>query len=267
VDLREVTPLILTYNEEANIGRTLDRLTWAERILVVDSYSDDATLDILAQYPQVKVRQRTFDTFAGQCNFGLGHIDTEWVLSLDADYVLSASFAEEMRRLPESPMVHGYTASFVHRVFGEPLRATLYPPRTVLYRRAHASYRQDGHAHQVEIEGATGTLDSVIYHDDRKSLGRWLDAQWAYTRDEIKKYRSVSSSELSWPDQARKRTLSPVLIFFYCLFVKGLILDGKAGWYYTLRRTYAELLLALTLLDEDLRTDADNSPSHDESGP
>ena len=267
MDLREVTPLILTYNEEANIGRTLDRLTWADRILVVDSYSDDATLDILAQYPQVQFRQRTFDTFAAQCNFGLDHVDTEWVLSLDADYVLSASFAEEMRRLPETPAVHGYTASFVHRVFGESLRATLYPPRTVLYRRAHASYRQDGHAHQVEIDGATGTLDSVIYHDDRKSLKRWLSAQREYTRDEVEKYRSLSRTELSWPDWIRRRTLSPVLIFFYCLFAKGLILDGKPGWYYTLRRTYAELLLALTLMDEDLRTDADKSPSHDESGP
>lgn len=267
MDLREVTPLILTYNEEANIGRTLDRLTWADRILVVDSYSDDATLDILAQYPQVQVRQRTFDTFAAQCNFGLDHVDTEWVLSLDADYVLSASFAEEMRRLPETPSVHGYTVSFVHRVFGESLRATLYPPRTVLYRRAHASYRQDGHAHQVEIDGATGTLDSVIYHDDRKSLKRWLSAQREYTREEVEKYRSLSRTELSWPDRIRRRTLSPVLIFFYCLFVKGLILDGKPGWYYTLRRTYAELLLALTLMDEDLRTDADKSPSHDESGP
>lgn len=267
MDLREVTPLILTYNEAANIGRTLDRLTWAEHVLVVDSHSDDATLDILERYPQVKVLQRTFDTFAGQCNFGLRHIDTEWVLSLDADYVLSEPFVEELRRLPPDPSVHGHTASFVHRVYGKSLRATLYPPRTVLYRRAHASYRQDGHAHQVEIEGETEPLDSVIYHDDRKSLGRWLNAQREYTRDEIEKYRSVPSSELSWPDRARQRTLSPVLIFFYCLFIKGLILDGKAGWYYTLRRTYAELLLALALIDEDLRTDTDKSPSHDESGP
>jgi len=261
-----VTPLVLTYNEEANIGRTLDRLTWAEHILVVDSYSDDDTLDILERYPQVQVLQRTFDTFAAQCNFGLRHIDTEWVLSLDADYVLSASFVEEMRRLSPSSSVHGYTASFVHRVFGEPLRATLYPPRTVLYRRAHASYRQDGHAHQVKIDGATDSLSSVIYHDDRKSLGRWLDAQREYTQDEIEKYQSASTSELSWPDRVRRRTLSPVLIFFYCLFVRGLILDGKPGWYYTLRRTYAELLLALSLMDDDLRADADKSPAHDESG-
>ena len=265
MDLREITPLILTYNEEANIGRTLDRLTWAKQILVVDSHSDDATLDIVADYPQADVLQRPFDSFAGQCNFGLDHIDTEWVLSLDADYVLSEGFTEEVRRLPSNPSADGYTASFVHCVFGDPIRATLYPPRTVLYRRARASYRQDGHAHQVEVDGATETLDSAIYHDDRKSLGRWLSAQREYTEDEIEKYRSLARSELSWPDRIRRRTLSPILVFFYCLFAKGLILDGKAGWYYTLRRTYAELLLALALMDGELRTNTDKRFSHEGS--
>lgn len=255
-----MTPLILTYNEEANIGRTLDRLTWADRILVVDSYSDDATLDILEQYPQVEVRQRSFDTFARQCNFGLSHINTEWVLSLDADYILSESFVEEMRRLPSDPSVNGYTASFVQCVCGEPLRATLYPPRTVLYRREYASYQQDGHAHQVSIGGPAKPLESTIYHDDRKSLERWLSAEQGYAEDEIDKYRSTPDSELSWPDRIRRRTLSPFLVFFYCLFGKGLILDGKAGWYYTLRRTYAELLLALSLMDDELRTDQEEHP-------
>lgn len=265
MNLSEITPLILTYNEEANIDRTLSKLTWAEQILVVDSYSDDATLDILERYPQVKVFQRVFDTFADQCNFGLDHIDTEWVLSLDADYVLLDEFIDELRRLPCNPPISGYTASFVHCVFGKPLRGTLYPPRTVLYRRARASYRQDGHAHQVEVDGATETLDSAIYHDDRKSLGRWLSAQREYTEDEIEKYRSLARSELSWPDRIRRRTLSPILVFFYCLFAKGLILDGKAGWYYTLRRTYAELLLALALMDEELRTNTDKRFSHEGS--
>jgi len=263
VNLSEITPLILTYNEEANIDRTLSKLTWAEQILVVDSYSDDATLDILKRYPQVKALQRVFDTFADQCNFGLDHIDTEWVLSLDADYVLSDEFIDELRRLPRDPPISGYTASFVHCVFGKPLRGTLYPPRTVLYRRARASYRQDGHAHQVEIEGTTETLESIIYHDDRKSLERWLKAQRDYTADELDKYRASVLSELSWPDRIRARALSPPLVFLYCLFVKGLILDGKAGWYYTLRRTYAELLLTLALMDEKLRADHEDPSRHD----
>ena len=85
--LEKITPLILTYNEAPNIRRTLEHLTWAKEIIVIDSYSTDETLEILSAIPQVKVFQRKFDSFAVQCNYGLEKITSEWVLSLDADYV------------------------------------------------------------------------------------------------------------------------------------------------------------------------------------
>src|SRR5262249_14716864 len=64
-----VTPMILTYNEELNIERTLSKLTWAERILVVDSGSTDGTLDVIRRFPQAEVVHRNFDTAAQQANF------------------------------------------------------------------------------------------------------------------------------------------------------------------------------------------------------
>ena len=255
MDLPSITPLILTYNEEANLTRTLDRLTWASRILVVDSHSTDATLDIARSYPQVDVVKRMFDDFASQCNFGLEHIDTEWVLSLDADYVCSQALIDEIKTLPSTPAVDGFSAGFVYCVFGEPLRGTLYPPRTVLYRRKTASYQQDGHGHQVQVDGPVGELEAPIYHDDRKPLDTWLDNQRRYARDEADKLTSGSVSGLT--DQVRTtRIFAPILTPLYCLFAKGLLLDGWPGWYYTLQRTYAELLLALELLDRDLRSDS-----------
>src|SRR5579885_2297978 len=126
--LDDTTPMILTYNEEANIERTLSRLLWARRILVVDSGSDDATATILSKYPQIDVIQRKFDSFADQCNFGLRHIDTEWVLSLDADYELSPELVEGLGALNPSAETGGYAAQFVYRILGRPLRGTLYPP-------------------------------------------------------------------------------------------------------------------------------------------
>ena len=72
--LENITPLILTYNEALNIERTLQHLTWAKKIIVVDSYSTDGTLEILYSIPQVEVFQRMFDYFADQCNYGLEKI-------------------------------------------------------------------------------------------------------------------------------------------------------------------------------------------------
>jgi len=252
MNVQDITPLILTYNEEANLDRTLNQLTWASRILLVDSYSTDATLDIAYSYPQVDVVQREFDDFASQCNFGLGHVDATWVLSLDADYVCSDDLIDEIQSLPTVPENDGFSVEFVYCIFGEPLRGTLYPPRTVLYRRSQAKYRQDGHGHHVQVDGSVVSLDSCIYHDDRKPLGTWLRNQRRYSHNEADKLTSGSASDLA--DRLRQtRLLAPFLTLLYCLFGKGLILDGWPGWYYTLQRTYAEILLALELIDRDLR--------------
>src|SRR5438552_19168681 len=99
--LDRITPLILTFNEVPNIARTLERLHWARDIVVIDSFSDDETLEIVSRYPQARVFQRKFDSFASQCNFGLSEtgIESEWVLSLDADYVLTQEFIEEVTAL------------------------------------------------------------------------------------------------------------------------------------------------------------------------
>ena len=99
--LDRITPLILTFNGVPNIARTLEQLRWARDIVVIDSFSDDETLEIVSRYPQARVLQRKFDSFAAQCNFGLREtgIESEWVLSLDADYVLTPELIEELASL------------------------------------------------------------------------------------------------------------------------------------------------------------------------
>src|SRR5438552_1941169 len=98
--LSELTPLILTFNEEENIGRTLSALGWAYEIVMIDSGSTDKTIEIAkAAHPNVKIVQRQFDSHTQQWNFGLDQIATEWVLTLDADYQLSPELQEEIARL------------------------------------------------------------------------------------------------------------------------------------------------------------------------
>jgi glycosyltransferase involved in cell wall biosynthesis len=248
--LEKVTPLILTYNEAPNIDRVLQRLTWAKRIVVVDSYSNDATLEILQSYPQVQLFQREFDSFAGQCNYGLEQVQSEWVLSLDADYVLSSELVNELVRLQDAPDIDGYSVPFKYCVSGKPLRGTLLPPRKVLYRRDKALYHNDGHAHQVKIEGQIDSLKAAIFHDDRKPLSRWLWAQDRYMVLESQKLLDTPSHELSWGDRVRKtRILAPFVILIYCLILKGGIFDGWRGWYYAFQRMLAETLLAIRLIE------------------
>lgn len=251
--LEQVTPLILTYNEAPNIERTLERLAWAKRIVVIDSFSEDTTLEILNQYAQVEVYQRKFDTHTIQWNYGLEQIDSDWVLSLDADYVLSQQIIKELQlmfEIEDSKLLNGYFAQFRYCVFGKPLRATLLPPRQVLFRKNKAVYLDDGHTQLLQVDGKSGNLKAYIDHDDRKPLSRWLWAQDRYMKIESYKLLTLPSDQLSFGDRLRKqKVIAPIVILFYCLILKGGILDGWAGWYYAWQRMLAEILLAIRLIE------------------
>ena len=253
MNLSDITPMILTHNEEANLRATLDRLNWATDILIIDSFSTDSTIEIAESFCAVRVVKRKFDHFAEQCNFGLTHIQTQWVLSLDADYKCDEAFADELRNL--DPKDSGYRARFLYGVYGHPLRASLYPPRTVLYERDRSRYQRDGHAHRVFVDGSIGELRCPILHDDWKPISTWLNSQTTYAAMEADKILSSPPHQLKWKERIRRKiVIAPALMFLYCLFARGLIFDGWRGIFYTLQRSYAELVLALVLLDRGIRT-------------
>ena len=253
--LENITPLILTYNEAPNIGRTLQQLHWARDIVVVDSLSDDDTLEIVSTFPQVRVYQREFDSHQQQWNFGLQQtgITSEWILALDADYILTEEFLAETEALNPDPHTNGYRAKFIYCVNGKRLRSGIYPPATVLYRNGKASYVQDGHTQKLAVEGGILNLRSAILHDDRKPLSRWLEAQSRYTKLEAQKLLSFEPASLSWTDRIRRwRVVAPAAMLVYCLILRGGVLDGWAGFYYAFQRALAELMLSLYLIDHDL---------------
>jgi glycosyltransferase involved in cell wall biosynthesis len=255
--LEGITPLILTYNEAPNVVRSLERLSWARDIVVVDSFSDDKTLEIATSFPQVRVFQREFDSFANQCNFGLREcgIATEWALSLDADYVLTPEVISEIERLTPKEEVAGYRARFTYCIEGKRLRSGIYPPVTVLFRAAKAKYQNDGHAHRVDVDGEIGDLRSPILHDDRKPLKRWFQSQARYTQLEAEKLLKSDPQMLTWTDRLRSwRVVAPPAMLLYCLLLRGGILDGWAGFYYAFQRALAELMLSLYLIEHDLNS-------------
>ena len=246
--ISDITPLILTFNEAPNLRRTLERLGWARDIVIVDSFSTDETLAIAREFTQVRVVRRKFVSFADQCNFGLEQLQTEWALSLDADYHLSPELVAEIQSLSPAAEVAGYRAGFRFCIYGQALRTCLYPPRTVLYRRSKACYQNDGHGHHVKVDGQVCRLHGRIDHDDRKPLAQWFLAQDRYAVLEAAKLTGARPGELGWPDRLRQLiVVAPALIFFYTLFGKGLILDGWAGWFYVWQRTLAEMMLSLRL--------------------
>lgn len=247
--LKHITPVILTYNEAPNIERSLQKLTWASRIVVVDSYSTDETLDLISVYPQVEVLQRKFDTHTNQWNYGIEQVKTAWVLSLDSDYVITDDLISELKHLCPPDDTDGYLVKFQYCVFGQPLRGTILPPRQLLFRKDRSTYIDDGHTQLLTVKGKSAYLSKTVLHDDRKSLSRWLWAQDRYMVIEAEKLLKTPDASLSFGDRLRKlRLIAPFAVLMYCLVLKGGVFDGWRGWYYAFQRMLAETLLSLKLM-------------------
>lgn len=254
--LTEITPLILCFNEQENIGRTISCLAWADEIVVIDSGSTDATLEICSVHKNVRVVTRRFESHANQWNFGLKEcgVNTPWVLALDADYVLTPDFVNEMSFLDPISALNGFLVHFQYAVNGTVLSGSLYPPVICLYRReSGAYYEQDGHTQRLVLPGQIGYLSSRLIHDDRKSLERWVVSQVGYANLERDSLCERKWSTLRIQDKVRRLiVVAPWLVPLYYLVLKGGWRDGRAGLLYALQRAVAESILSVRLLESEM---------------
>ncbi|TXL69618.1 glycosyltransferase family 2 protein [Vineibacter terrae] len=253
--LDQITPVILTYNEAPNIGRNLEQLAWAREVVVVDSGSDDDTAGIVGRFPNARLVVRPFDSHAQQWTFAVQQtgIATPWVLRLDADYIVPEATIREIAAIVPGAQIGGYRAAFDYCIDGRRLRGSLYPKAPILFRRDRVTFVQDGHTEKARVDGVLGMLAGRVDHDDRKRLDRWLVSQFRYQSREADKLTSTPWSQLSWGDRVRlTRVLGPPLVLLYCLFGRGLILDGWPGWVYAFQRMTADLILSMLLIQRDL---------------
>lgn len=192
--MNNLAAMIITYNEEANISRTLRALAFLSHVLVIDSGSTDRTRDIVKSFANTEIMHRDFDTFADQCNFGLKYLKVEWVLSLDADYIVTKKAESDILDVVtrNSDLVDACSFRFLYCIHGKPIRSALLPRRTCLYRRNKANYVNIGHGHRVVIDGNTKSLDTHLLHDDQKGIDIWFGNQLRYQMSEalmLKKHK------------------------------------------------------------------------------
>lgn len=248
--LDRITPLILTFNEKENIALCLESLTWAQTVVVLDSFSSDGTTEITENFTNVKLIQRSFDTHAQQWNFGLEQLSTPWVLTLDADYRISLSVLEEIKHLDE----HDCTCWSIPLRFclqGVPLRSSILPPRPMLFKTASHSYYDDGHTQRLNNLEECIHLTHEVLHDDRKPFSRWFSNQRQYAKleaDKLFRQTYLQKPHPSLSTLLRKIPfLLPLLMPCHLLLYKGGLLDGFRGLQYASLRTFAEALISWEL--------------------
>ncbi len=139
---------IVACNEAENIRRALERVKWADEIVLVDSGSTDGTLEIAAQYG-AKIFHEEWEGYGRQVNRALDRCTRPWVLNIDADEEVSPELATQIRAALNNPKFQAYWISRSNQIFGRWMRhGGLYPDYKLrLFRRGTARLREDTEPH------------------------------------------------------------------------------------------------------------------------
>src|SRR5262245_43848810 len=95
--MSKVAAVIITFNEEDNIGRCIESVRFCDEIVVVDSGSSDQTVEIAKKFT-TNVQSRKWPGYADQKNFALTLTTCDWVISVDADEEVSPDLAKEIKQ-------------------------------------------------------------------------------------------------------------------------------------------------------------------------
>ena len=184
--MKQLTAIVLTYNESEHIGACIETLRFADRILVFDSYSSDDTVAI-AQGAGAEVLQRAFVNYAEQRNAALDAVagESEWVLFVDADERISAELAAEIQGKLSQPEYAAWELPRHNFIFGKLTKgAGWYPDyQTRLLRTGNACYDPQQQVHEVVLlDGPVGTLDHPIIHYNYQNTAHFKAKQERYLR-------------------------------------------------------------------------------------
>lgn len=186
-----LTVVILTKNEERHITRALTSVSGiADRCVVIDSGSDDRTVE-LAKADGAKVLVNPFVTQAQQFNWALDHLlsDTEWVLRLDADEIVTETLAQQIKEtLPKlGPDTKGVYVSRRMHFLGRPIRwGGLFPIRVLrVFRHGAGRCENRWMDEHILVDGATADLSGEIIDDNLNSLTWWTEKHNAYASREV----------------------------------------------------------------------------------
>ncbi|HXE91040.1 MAG TPA: glycosyltransferase family 2 protein [Terriglobales bacterium] len=227
----KLSVVLITFNEEANIGRTLESVRQlvadgAGETIVVDSGSTDRTREI-AESQGAKVFVEPWKGYAAQKNSAIDKATGDWVLLLDADESVEPGLAEEIRAtLSSGTEVQGFWIPRKNHFLGRWIRhGGFWPdPKLRLFRRGSGRV-QDRLVHEtVEVAGATGRLYHAIVHHSYPTMEDYLDHMRGYADLGAEMIRDKPRWWL-WLN----RWFNPPLTFLYNYFLRFGFLDGREG--------------------------------------
>ncbi|MEY4769181.1 MAG: hypothetical protein RL637_1820 [Pseudomonadota bacterium] len=218
--------IIITKNESAMIERCLQSVNWADEIIVLDSGSEDNTVEICRRYTE-KVFQTDWRGFGVQKQRALSLANGNWILSIDADeYVTTELKTEIQQAIIHNSQINGFYIPRLSSYCGQNIYHSGWHPDYVLrlFKRQQGYFSNDIIHERVIIQGNTAKLKRPLKHESMVDLTDVLN--------KINQYSSLSAKKLY--DQGKTTSFTNLLLrtcwtFIRIYFFRAGFLDGRYG--------------------------------------
>jgi glycosyltransferase involved in cell wall biosynthesis len=224
--LNKISCVIITYNESKKIRRCLQSVCWADEIVVVDSYSTDDTKRIASEFTD-KIYDLKWEGFGPTKEFAKNQATGEWVLSVDADEVVSEKLRDEIDKIVESEdSLDGYFIPRRSNFLGRWIKHGGWYPNLILrlFRKNKGNFTKRLVHEEVRVSGRIGHLKNEFLH--------YTDPDFDHYLKKLNQYTSLDALQLY--KQGRKAKLldilfRPLVTFVKMYFFKKGFLDGVPG--------------------------------------
>ncbi|MFC1485138.1 glycosyltransferase family 2 protein [bacterium] len=222
-----LSAVVITKNEEKNIDICLKHLTWADEIIIVDSESTDKTCKIAKKYTD-KIFTAKWQGFAKTKNYAISLAKGDWILSIDADEIVSDELKDEIIKTIKSDDKHGYYLPRLLYFCGKPVKhGGCYPDYQLRLFKKKSGKFEDIPVHEgVILKGIAGYLKNNILHYSYNTMFEYWDRFNRYTElDAEKKFK-----------KGKKFCYLNIGVFVWELFKRLILklgfLDGIPGIFY-----------------------------------
>ncbi|MDM1500023.1 glycosyltransferase family 2 protein [Myroides odoratimimus] len=215
--------IIPTYNEEKYIADAIKSVDFADQIIVLDSYSNDKTIQIATDMGCL-VLQNKFVNFSTQKNFAIPYAKGKWILFIDADERVTDSLRKEILEVIKNPGEHkAFKLRFPHFFINEFLFHKADKVTRLVYNEG-VHFTGEVHEKLHTTEGKTGILKNHVVHLTYKGIFHYMSKKesysWFQASEQFKKKKKVSYYHLAF---------KPFYRFFHIYFIKRGYLDKTAG--------------------------------------
>jgi glycosyltransferase involved in cell wall biosynthesis len=271
-NLINITAIILTYNEEKHLERCILSIKdITKKIIIVDSFSTDETLNIAKKY-KVEILQNKFINQSKQLNWALDRltISTDWILRIDADEYFSNKLKEKISEKfkTDQKNLSGFSVNRKIKFFGKILNfGGLSPHKTLRIWKKNKGMCHDAWMdEQISVEGEVQHINECLVDHNLNKLSWWLNKHKSYAVREAINYlltKDNSKKNYKIPDDATKISkyykikvyyqfpifLRPCFLFFYYYFLKLGFLSGWQGFvFYFLQAIWFRSLVDFNIL-------------------